>query len=188
MNSKFTAFSIIATMLATSVSMAEEVSYGERIPTTQELIDVLKPTLKSEKKKYRSIVFKDESRNPKTIDSQNEKPANKGASLQIGFEFDSFALTEHAVRQLHPLGMALKSADLAGVTFNLEGHTDAVGDAAYNQKLSEQRAVAIKQHLVSNYQIPSQHLNAVGFGETDLLRPQTPDDASNRRVRILGSR
>jgi len=186
MNSKFAALPLLAALLATSVANAEEVSYGERIPTTQELIDVLKPTLKKDEKKYRSIVFKDDSRNQKA--APKEQPKNSGASLQVRFEFDSFSLTEHAIRQLHPLGMALKSTHLAGVTFNLEGHTDAVGDASYNQKLSEKRAIAIKKHLVSNYQIPAKHLKAIGFGESDLLVPQNPDDASNRRVRIMGSR
>ena len=45
------------------------------------------------------------------------------------------------------------------------GHTDRLGSNEYNQKLSERRANAVKDYLVSN-NVPADRINANGKGET----------------------
>ena len=45
------------------------------------------------------------------------------------------------------------------------GNTDGFGTAAYNQKLSERRAHAVRAYLVSRG-IPANRINATGKGET----------------------
>jgi OOP family OmpA-OmpF porin len=70
------------------------------------------------------------------------------------------------------------------VTAVLEGHTDSKGNAAYNQRLSEQRAQAVKDKMVNQYGISSQRLMAQGYGES---RPVATNDTEqgrqeNRRV------
>ena len=67
----------------------------------------------------------------------------------------------------------------------VEGHTDAVGSDAYNQKLSERRAASVKSYLEAQGIAPSR-IEAVGFGES---RPVADNDtemgrAKNRRVEI----
>ena len=52
-----------------------------------------------------------------------------------------------------------------GAQIEIAGHTDSIGDAAYNQWLSEQRATSVKQHLV-NLGVSAEQLTAVGFGES----------------------
>jgi len=69
----------------------------------------------------------------------------------------------------------------------IEGHTDNVGAAATNQTLSEQRAAAVKQYLVSNYGISADRLTTKGFGSS---KPATPNDTpegrqNNRRVELV---
>jgi len=46
------------------------------------------------------------------------------------------------------------------------GHTDRIGSAAYNQKLSERRANMVKEYLISKG-IPESRLQAIGKGETE---------------------
>ena len=52
-----------------------------------------------------------------------------------------------------------------GAQIEIAGHTDSIGDAAYNQWLSEQRAASVKQYLV-NLGVSAEQLTAVGFGES----------------------
>ncbi|MFO1037075.1 MAG: OmpA family protein [Geminicoccaceae bacterium] len=69
--------------------------------------------------------------------------------------------------------------------FDVWGFTDTTGTAAYNQKLSERRAAAVKAQLVSDG-VPEGRLFTQGFGETNLA-VQTPDNTPeprNRRVEI----
>jgi OOP family OmpA-OmpF porin len=59
-------------------------------------------------------------------------------------------------------------AKLAGVDLEMviaTGHTDSVGTDAYNQKLSERRAAAVKDYLVSKG-IPSAKVTTIGKGES----------------------
>jgi len=63
------------------------------------------------------------------------------------------------------------------------GHTDSIGDAGYNQRLSEARAATVKNYL-SDQQVEADRLTAVGFGETS---PSATNDtaegrAENRRI------
>lgn len=59
--------------------------------------------------------------------------------------------------------------ELQGTTFTIitvEGHTDRLGTPAYNQKLSQERADAVKSYLVSSGQVDPDKINAMGRGET----------------------
>jgi len=63
------------------------------------------------------------------------------------------------------------------------GHTDSIGDAGYNQSLSEARAATVKNYL-SDQQVEADRLTAVGFGESS---PRATNDtaegrAENRRI------
>lgn len=67
----------------------------------------------------------------------------------------------------------------------IEGHTDSVGDPAYNKLISENRAASVKNFLVGQGIAPSR-LSTAGFGsEKPLESNNTPDGRSkNRRVVI----
>lgn len=72
------------------------------------------------------------------------------------------------------------------INFNIEGHTDSDGDDIFNQTLSENRAKAVKDVLVS-LGIDSARLNTKGYGESIPLNNNlTPEDkANNRRVEFV---
>lgn len=66
----------------------------------------------------------------------------------------------------------------------IEGHTDSLGDAGYNQRLSQRRAEAVRQVLVERFGMAAERLRAVGYGEA---RPVADNAtaagrAQNRRV------
>jgi outer membrane protein OmpA-like peptidoglycan-associated protein len=157
-------------VLSVAPVMAQEaydlkVFRGSVPPSTNELIEALTP----------------ETRGIKPV--EGVKP--KAVSLTVRFAFDSSELTEQAVAVLDNLGPALQSQELVDSAFLIEGHTDAVGSAAYNQQLSERRAGAVKQYLVSNHQIPENRLRTVGHGESNLLDPSNPRSGLNRRVQVV---
>jgi outer membrane protein OmpA-like peptidoglycan-associated protein len=63
--------------------------------------------------------------------------------------------------------------------FSIEGHTDSDGKDAMNQKLSEERAAAVKNYLIENG-ISSDRLTSAGFGET---RPI--DSNKTKKVKLI---
>lgn len=68
----------------------------------------------------------------------------------------------------------------------IEGHTSAVGSVAYNQRLSEERAQAIKKLLIERFKIDESRLKAVGYGETRLKDTSNTSEAHrvNRRIEV----
>lgn len=63
----------------------------------------------------------------------------------------------------------------AGAQYEIGGHTDSVGDAAYNQWLSEQRGASVRKYLVDNG-VNAEQLKVVGYGETQ------PTDTNRTRL------
>ncbi len=115
----------------------------------------------------------------------NEGGVRRSIDLNIRFSLGSAQLLPAARLQLEALAKALLSSRLAGFDIRLIGHTDATGDAASNQRLSALRAAAVKQSLVTDYQIEEQRLNTEGKGETALLKGLAATDPKHRRVEIV---
>jgi OOP family OmpA-OmpF porin len=72
------------------------------------------------------------------------------------------------------------------IRVEVQGHTDDIGTAEYNMGLSDRRAKAIKDYLISQG-IAANRLTARGYGED---RPRFPNDteanrAKNRRVELV---
>jgi len=110
-----------------------------------------------------------------------EKP---NVDLSIQFEFDSAKLLPESRPLLDNLAKAINSDKLRGFTFVVEGHTDIVGSAEYNQKLSDQRALSVLAYLASKG-VSKERLKSLGISSTELLMTDKPDAAENRRVRII---
>jgi len=111
------------------------------------------------------------------------QPARPSIALSIPFQLNSSDLQPQATAQLAQLQVALSSQSLARNRFLIAGHTDATGDARYNQQLSERRAAAVKEYLVAKG-IAANRLETAGYGAGQLLLPNRPDDPLNRRVEI----
>jgi outer membrane protein OmpA-like peptidoglycan-associated protein len=69
--------------------------------------------------------------------------------------------------------------------FSIEGHTDSDGKDAANQKLSEDRAAAVRNYLVENG-VATERLTSVGFGESKPIdtNKTKAGKANNRRVEV----
>jgi outer membrane protein OmpA-like peptidoglycan-associated protein len=115
---------------------------------------------------------------------QPQAQAQPQKDMRIQFEFGSAALTPSARQVLDELGAALQSNELSEFQFSLVGHTDAVGTDEANLSLSEERAQAVKDYLVGQFQIDPVRLEASGVGEADLADPGDPSNGVNRRVVI----
>jgi outer membrane protein OmpA-like peptidoglycan-associated protein len=105
--------------------------------------------------------------------------------LEILFGYKSAEITQQSAAALTALGRALSAPQLAGDSFLIAGHTDAKGGAAYNLTLSQQRAEAVRQFLISNFKIDGSRLVAKGYGLERLKNALNPLDGVNRRVQIV---
>jgi outer membrane protein OmpA-like peptidoglycan-associated protein len=151
---------------------AEAVDLMGRIPSVDELVEALMP--------------------PPQMRTRGLRPAQQAAvetmrpavDLEVRFEFDSAVLTPMAQAVLDNLATAL-ATDLAPYRFVVEGHTDAVGSDAYNLELSERRARAVQDYLLELYRLEPERMTTVGKGESELLVPEQPAAAPNRRVRVI---
>ncbi|MFK7858229.1 MAG: OmpA family protein [Granulosicoccus sp.] len=124
----------------------------------------------------RSITFKN---------SQEQAAIEKSVSMPVLFHFGKTTIVEKSRPFLDSIGRMLLKAEYAQQTLIVEGHTDAVGSAASNQRLSELRALAIKAYLVKRYEIDPYRLFPIGQGESMLSKPESPTDGANRRVEFL---
>lgn len=109
-------------------------------------------------------------------------PSGTALGMNILFEFNSTHVLAESVPYLERLGEVLNLPENQSKVINIVGHTDASGSAPYNQQLSEQRALAVGQYLVSTWQIDPNRLGVEGRGESQPLAGTDPYDGVNRRV------
>jgi len=102
--------------------------------------------------------------------------------LEITFDFNKAVIKEEYMGEVERAANFLKR--YPGVHAVIEGHTDSVGSEQYNLKLSERRADAVRNALISRYGIAESRLSAEGFGKTrPIASNATPEGrAQNRRV------
>ncbi len=104
--------------------------------------------------------------------------------FQIGFDFDSARIRAESTQQLDEIARAMATERLLAVRFRIEGHTDGVGTADYNESLSHRRARAVVDFLKAAG-IDGARLEFAGKGMRELADPSNPQAAVNRRVRIV---
>ena len=114
---------------------------------------------------------------------RNLVPVPRSIDLAIQFSFDSAQLSEMSKPLLLNLANAMGNDRLKNTQFRIEGHTDALGTAGYNLRLSERRAQAVVDFL-QMADVDSRRLVPMGKGASELLFPDRPAAAENRRVRI----
>jgi outer membrane protein OmpA-like peptidoglycan-associated protein len=101
------------------------------------------------------------------------------------FDFDKADIRADAAAALAKVATIIRAYPAGSVT--LEGHTDAKGDDAYNQGLSERRAESVRAWLVEKERIAGAKMAARGWGER---RPVASNDTDpgrqkNRRVEVV---
>jgi OOP family OmpA-OmpF porin len=99
--------------------------------------------------------------------------------FRINFALNSASIPRQAVSSLDAVGDFMEQE--SQIALLIEGHTDASGSDAYNQRLSERRAAAVQKYLTQVYRIDPSRIVARGLGETEPLL-ENPFDGKNRRV------
>jgi outer membrane protein OmpA-like peptidoglycan-associated protein len=101
------------------------------------------------------------------------------------FKFGKTELPDEAKSAIDKLVDGLKDQKSA-VWIEVEGHTDNVGDARYNESLGLDRAEAVKRYLHEQHQLPLHKINVISYGEDKPAAPNKTRDgrAQNRRVVI----
>ena len=102
------------------------------------------------------------------------------------FDFNKYTLKPGAREKLAKVSGILLA--YPGLKIQLEGHTDSIGSDEYNQKLSEDRAGAVREYLVGQG-VPAATVTATGFGKS---QPVASNDTAagrqrNRRVEMVVS-
>jgi OmpA-OmpF porin, OOP family len=116
-------------------------------------------------------------------DALNE--TGRVATQGILFDVGSDRLRPESTPTLREIADMLKQN--GGLRITIEGHTDNTGNADANQKLSEQRAAAVRQFLVDQHGIDAARLQSQGLGQS---KPAAPNDTPegrqmNRRVELV---
>ena len=101
----------------------------------------------------------------------------------ILFDTGKSTIKERSAEVLQNIVAILEEYSFA--RFSIDGHTDSVGSASLNQKLSEERAYSVMNYLIENG-IASNRLEAAGYGEDRPLADNgtTSGRKTNRRVEI----
>ncbi|PVZ13602.1 MULTISPECIES: OmpA family protein [unclassified Pseudomonas] len=102
--------------------------------------------------------------------------------LDVKFDFDKAVVKPNSYADIKNLADFMKQ--YPQTTTTVEGHTDSVGTDAYNQKLSEKRAAAVRNVLVNQYGVQGSRVNSVGYGESRPVADNATEAgrAVNRRV------
>lgn len=101
------------------------------------------------------------------------------------FKFGQTELPDEAKSAIDQMVTQLKGQKSA-IWVEIEGHTDNVGNAQYNESLGLQRAETVKRYLYEQHQVPLHKINVISYGEDKPAAPNKTRDgrAQNRRVVI----
>ena len=113
----------------------------------------------------------------------NGCPTAEIIRLKVNFDFDKSDIKPEYHQELANFAAFMKQQQ-SFTAVEIAGHTDAQGTDEYNQKLSERRAKAVRDYLVSNFGLDGSLFSARGYGES---KPVASNDteagrAENRRM------
>ena len=100
------------------------------------------------------------------------------------FSINSARLPHEARVRLKDLATILTAPDLRRFRFEIAGHTDATGPAAYNNRLSRQRAEAVRDYLLARG-VDAKRLRVTQHGSRNLKDVSHPMAPINRRVEVI---
>jgi OOP family OmpA-OmpF porin len=106
-------------------------------------------------------------------------------TVEILFRTGSAVIRPASFRTVGVIADSLLHPSLREYKFLIVGHTDAVGDRRSNLTLSQRRADAVREALVTTFGIAPARIFAVGLGEEQLQDRKDLDAAVNRRVQIV---
>ncbi len=121
---------------------------------------------------------------PECCAKQAPAPMKEKVIIELNVEFDTAKAIVKEKYHNNIKKVADFMKEFPDTNATIEGHTDNVGNAAYNQRLSEERANSVRQYLIDKFGIDASRLTSVGYG---LSRPIASNDTAegkqkNRRV------
>jgi len=153
------------------------VSFNEGIPTVQQVEEALFPkpleAQKSECEQLEKAGYR----------CQSSIPKSSFDSVLITFARGSARLTDDSIKFLRVVGQALQKRMSTWKSLVIEGHADATGSDVINQRLSTQRADAVKTFLQTEYGLVN--VESVGRSSSRLKDPQNPKSDVNRRTEFV---
>ena len=123
---------------------------------------------------------------PAPRQSEVEKQLVETGSIvlqDVYFETAKAVLLPESEAKLDEAGAALEK--FGALKVEVQGHTDSRGSAAYNRKLSQARAAAVREYLLAHFHLAADNYTAKGYSESQLaVSPEKTDAdyAANRRV------
>jgi OOP family OmpA-OmpF porin len=118
--------------------------------------------------------------------SVDEKGCSLKLTLRINFDFDQAVIKPEFKPELDKAAAFVRAnSDVPYIL--LAGHTDSKGNDAYNQRLSERRAQAVRQALIDDYDLDPAKLTARGYGEAQPVADNDTEEGRylNRRVEVV---
>jgi len=103
--------------------------------------------------------------------------------ISVLFGFDKDSLTEEATQQLREISTTVSSGKRYFVT--VEGYTDQIGSAEYNNELSQRRGDRVVRYLVAELGIPVHRIFVVGLGKERLVDTSNTREARARNRRVM---
>jgi len=105
--------------------------------------------------------------------------------LNVEFDTDRSVVKDKYRNEIKKVADFMKT--YPNTTAVIEGHTDNVFTAEYNQKLSEARAISVRQYLIDKFGIDASRLKAVGYGLTKPIASNNTEEGrqKNRRVQAV---
>ncbi|HEV8657389.1 MAG TPA: OmpA family protein [Thermoanaerobaculia bacterium] len=94
---------------------------------------------------------------------------------EVLFDFDSAALRGTSRESLREMADVFQK--YPDTTIRVEGHTDSIGTAAYNKRLSNRRASSVANYL-EELGVRSSRIDAIGYGES---QPRASNSTANGR-------
>lgn len=103
----------------------------------------------------------------------------------IYFDFNKSTLKPESERAIREIAQLLSSTPK--LSLYVVGHTDGVGEFAYNRKLSQERAERVVEELVKKHRIAAKRLSAHGVGPLAPVETNRTEEgrAKNRRVELV---
>jgi sortase system peptidoglycan-associated protein len=168
------------------VMIAEDVNTDKRLETANNSLQqkdqqlfVMQQNFEQAKKRAMTQIA--------SMDNALEQVAFKKSVTEIEsniqFKTGSYILEEHYKSQLDLIAQTLQENPKLSIT--LSGFADKRGDSTFNQALSEQRALTVKNYLI-NKNVKEQQVITNSFGETALVSAGAhfEDDFFDRRVML----
>jgi peptidoglycan-associated lipoprotein len=105
---------------------------------------------------------------------------------KVKFGFDTADLSPEARAALDEFAAKLKQEN-KNVYIEIQGHTDNIGSAKYNEELGMLRAESVRRYLNQNQSFPLHRINVISYGKTSPVADNKTRDgrAQNRRVVLV---